>query len=191
MLSKEVGWKIGKIFVHCLNVIIPENGSKQGRLMKVLAEIELKKPLMRGTKLKLEDELIWVDFTYEKIPTFCFYCGIIGHQEKNCGQKIEDADKQNIVEGQYGEWLRVQRDWEGPKTVKAELPKSALVSLVKPAQRGEGNGEEGVITGRGDRGDTQNDNRVIEGVKKQEGTRARDAENSNVSLGGGRLFKKQ
>lgn len=71
--------------------------------MRVLAEIDLGKPIMRGTILKFEEELIWVDFKYEKIPTLCFYCGIIGHQEKNCGKNFEDAEKQVIIEGQYGE----------------------------------------------------------------------------------------
>lgn len=107
-VSKEVGWKIGKLFIHCRNVVIPESGSRSGRLMKILVDIDLGKPLMRGTKIKLEEELLWVDFTYEKLPTFYFYCGIIGHQEKNCDTKCEDAEHQTIVEGQYGEWMRVQ-----------------------------------------------------------------------------------
>lgn len=38
--SKQVVWKIGKIFVKCLNVIIPKNGSRNGRMMKVLKLIQ-------------------------------------------------------------------------------------------------------------------------------------------------------
>lgn len=53
--------------------------------------------------MKLADVLILVDFKYEKIPTFYFYCGILGHQKKYCGKKIEDAGKQMILEDQYGE----------------------------------------------------------------------------------------
>lgn len=75
------GWKIGKLFVHCHNVVLPKNGSRHGRVLKLLAEVELEKPLIRGTNLKLADESLWVDFKYEKIPTFCFYCGILGLQE--------------------------------------------------------------------------------------------------------------
>lgn len=60
--------------------------------MKVLVEIDLEKPLMRGIKMKLDEELFWLDFKYEKLSTFYFYCGIIGHQEKNCGKKGEDAE---------------------------------------------------------------------------------------------------
>lgn len=69
-LSKEVGWKIGKLFSKCLNVILSEYGSKAGRWLKLFVEIELDKPLMRGTYMKLDDEHVWVEFTYEYIPAF-------------------------------------------------------------------------------------------------------------------------
>lgn len=45
---KEVGWKVGQLFPSCFNVIIPENRSRDGRVLKILAEIELNKPLLRG-----------------------------------------------------------------------------------------------------------------------------------------------
>lgn len=106
--SKEVGWKLGSLFPKCLNVILPENGSKLGRMLKLLVEVNLSKPLLRGTKLKLEQELLWVDFKYEMLPTFCFYCGIVGHQEKNCDKKVRDSIASCVKEGQYGDWLRVQ-----------------------------------------------------------------------------------
>lgn len=58
--TKEVGWKLDILFHKCLNVIMSENGSKEGRWMKILAEIDLSKPLLRGTKLKLEDETVYL-----------------------------------------------------------------------------------------------------------------------------------
>lgn len=85
--SKEVGWKIGKLFHKCLNVILPENGSKQGRVIKILVEVELNKPLLRGTKINIDGEQEWIDFKYELLPSFCFYCGLIGHQEKSCEKR--------------------------------------------------------------------------------------------------------
>lgn len=55
-MAREVGWKIGKLFPHCLNVIIPKNGSKNGLLMKLLVEVDLEKPLLRGPKLKFDNK---------------------------------------------------------------------------------------------------------------------------------------
>lgn len=93
-VSKELGWKLGTLFHKCLNVILSENGSKLGSLIKILVEVELKNPLLRGTKLNLEGE------------QFCFYCGCIGHQENSCEVKVEDSQYDRVCEGQYGIWLR-------------------------------------------------------------------------------------
>lgn len=106
--SKEVGWKLGNLFPQCLNVIIPENGSASGKIIKLYAEVDLTKPLLRGTKLTLEDEMFWVEFKYESLPTLCFYCGILGHMEKSCDRKMQDSKDAKLCEGQYGEWMRVQ-----------------------------------------------------------------------------------
>lgn len=104
--SNEVGWKLGKLLLFCLNVVLPEHGSKEGRMLRLLVELELEKPLLRGTKIKLNDKLIWVDFKYEHLPTFCFYCGIMEHPEKVCERKMNDSKGNCICKGQYGEWLR-------------------------------------------------------------------------------------
>lgn len=80
--SKEVGWKLGKFFHKCLNVILPENGSKQGSLLKIFVEINLNKPLLRGTKINLDGKIEWVDFKYELLPSFCLYCGRIDIRKK-------------------------------------------------------------------------------------------------------------
>ena len=41
-------------------------------------------------------------FKYERLPTFCFSCGKIGHDKKHCGMVME----KQFIERQYGEWLR-------------------------------------------------------------------------------------
>lgn len=101
-----MGWKLSKFFHSCLNVVLPESGGKEGRLLKLLVELDLDKPLLRGTKLKLDNEVILVDFGYEQLPWFCFYCERIGHREKHCEAKMSDSRERCICEDQYSEWLR-------------------------------------------------------------------------------------
>lgn len=44
----------------------------------------------------------WVDFTYEHLPGFCFYYGMVGLQEKSCAKKMVDSQCEQVSEGQYG-----------------------------------------------------------------------------------------
>lgn len=40
------------------------------------------------------------------MATFCYYCEIVGHSEKNCIVRKGDARNKIISEGQYGDWLK-------------------------------------------------------------------------------------
>lgn len=89
-----------------MDVLIPDGGSKKGCHLKILAEIDLSKPLLRGTKLRLRDQVVWVRFEYERMATFCFYCGFVGHLEKSCASRLRDVRTGHLSEGQFGDWLR-------------------------------------------------------------------------------------
>lgn len=101
------------MFPRCFNVIIPKNGSINGRILKLYVEINLRKPLLRGTKVKLNNETVWVEFRYEQLLTFYFFGGIVGCQERMCERKVRDSTDSNICKGQYGEWMRGEWDSEG------------------------------------------------------------------------------
>ncbi|XP_019170974.1 PREDICTED: uncharacterized protein LOC109166477 [Ipomoea nil] len=52
---------------------------------RVRVEIEVAKPLKKGMWLKKDNgEWAKVDFRYERLPTFCFICGLLGHGDKFC-----------------------------------------------------------------------------------------------------------
>lgn len=92
----------------CFNVVTPEKGSRKGRVLKMLVEIELEKPLLRGIEIKLDKEMVWLDFRYELLTTFCFYSGGIGHSERSCQREMEDSRGNYITEDQYRVWLKTQ-----------------------------------------------------------------------------------
>lgn len=92
-MLKEVGCKIGKLFNQVNDVLILEFGSSRGIPIKILANVNLDKPLLRGTSIKLNGEMCWVDFKYEQLATFCYYCGRIGHSNWMCQIKREDLRK--------------------------------------------------------------------------------------------------
>lgn len=49
--SKDAGFKFKNLFENVTDVLILETGSKKGRHLKILAEVDLDKPLLRGCKI--------------------------------------------------------------------------------------------------------------------------------------------
>jgi hypothetical protein len=67
--------------------------------------LEISKPLRKGTHIGSKaDGIFWVDFKYEKLPQFCFYCGCVGHGEIGCVASKDDDE--HIKSKKLGPWLR-------------------------------------------------------------------------------------
>ncbi|CAA0823263.1 Unknown protein [Striga hermonthica] len=107
-ISTETGVKAGNVFDSIKDVIIPNSGNNflNGNVVRILASINLLEPIPRGTILRLGPEAHWIDFRYENLLTFCFYCGRIGHNERTCSFKKDDILGKKFRTGQFGEWLR-------------------------------------------------------------------------------------
>ncbi|XP_031106836.1 uncharacterized protein LOC116011413 [Ipomoea triloba] len=59
---------------------------------RIRVSINVTKPLRKGMRLKVENgDWVMVEFKYERLPTFCFLCGIIGHGEKFCPKSWEEV----------------------------------------------------------------------------------------------------
>lgn len=96
--------KIG-VFRKVKEVLLPPKSGKEGRHMKIFAEIDLLQPLARGTPVKLNGVMVWIEFKYERCPDFCSKCGIIGHGDKNCRLKMNS--NQPHRDTQFRPWMRV------------------------------------------------------------------------------------
>ncbi|KAM6550863.1 hypothetical protein CsatB_000671 [Cannabis sativa] len=74
---------------------------------RVRVTIDINKPLRRRMRLtKPDGTTFWATFKYERAPTFCFICGIIGHSERFC-VKLFDKPLDQIVKP-YGEFMRAK-----------------------------------------------------------------------------------
>ncbi|KAK5802547.1 hypothetical protein PVK06_030149 [Gossypium arboreum] len=74
---------------------------------RLKVKIDISKPLRRVVKFVSDagEEMIGV-IKYERLPDFCYLCGLIGHTTRRCqnnraGDVIEDSNLQ------YGSWMRV------------------------------------------------------------------------------------
>ncbi|CAA0825976.1 Unknown protein [Striga hermonthica] len=106
-LTIELGTKIGQVIGKVIDVLVPGVESMNEHIMKVQVEMNLREAIPRGTLITLGSNKRWVDFRYENLQAFSFYCGLIGHVDKNCSSKKGDFARNMLSLGQFGEWLRV------------------------------------------------------------------------------------
>jgi len=87
-----------------------KEANRIGKFLRIRTSLDLTKPLKRGSKLHFQGKDIWVDYKYERLPNFCFVCGRIGHQMRDCEDTEEnDQEGYNEVEEKdqaFGPWLR-------------------------------------------------------------------------------------
>ncbi|KAK4422188.1 hypothetical protein Salat_1801100 [Sesamum alatum] len=57
-------------------------------------------------KLRSPNEELTVLFMYERLPNFCYQCGILGHLLKDCPLSLNVGSNAEIESLQYGAWLR-------------------------------------------------------------------------------------
>lgn len=63
--------------------------------VRVRVAINVEKPLKRRMKIKREgDAWSWVNFKYERLSSFCFVCGKLGHAESDCSVVYDNPDKE-------------------------------------------------------------------------------------------------
>lgn len=100
-IAEQIGNAVG-IFVQN----DPNNfGGNWKSYMRIRVAIDINRPLRKKLKLrKNRREWVWVVFKYERLFTFCYFCGCVGHAERFCIKAME-ADTPT-GEYAYGPWLR-------------------------------------------------------------------------------------
>ena len=101
-IGKDIGNKIGRV----LEVDKRAMQADQAKFLRIIVEVQIDKPLRRGggggNVKNDEGGRFWVDFRYERLRTFCYRCGILGHDEKHC----QASSLEQLSGRQYGEWLK-------------------------------------------------------------------------------------
>ncbi|XP_012848359.1 PREDICTED: uncharacterized protein At4g02000-like [Erythranthe guttata] len=101
-VAKRVASRIGE-FVQLLN----EKTLDVSEYMRVKVSLDVKQRLKRGIYLhEVEGTKVWIDFKYERLPAFCFLCGVLGHSENKCPARYEDDFTDPGDNLPYGIWMR-------------------------------------------------------------------------------------
>ncbi|KAI4981448.1 hypothetical protein ZWY2020_021940 [Hordeum vulgare] len=94
-MDRDVGELIGNGVGEFMEVEVGDDDRAEGEYLKVKVRIDIKKPLMRGTMMQFGEKgkSEWCPFEYEYLPEFCYTCGIIGHEAKECSVKLTRGEK--------------------------------------------------------------------------------------------------
>ncbi|CAN1810795.1 hypothetical protein LINPERHAP1_LOCUS26031 [Linum perenne] len=65
--------------------------------MRIRVRLDIREPIKREKKLKRPSgECVLAKFRYEKLPTFCFICGRLGHIDRHCEIYFRLPDEQIV-----------------------------------------------------------------------------------------------
>jgi hypothetical protein len=83
-MSAAMGHQIGKSVGIVEDVETEDDGVGWGTYLRVKIRLDIAKPLARGRVLKINGSDTWVAFQYERLPKFCYHCGVIKHGVAGC-----------------------------------------------------------------------------------------------------------
>lgn len=115
----------------------PNNfGGTWRSFFRIRVTLKISEPLKRRMKLRLrEGAFQWVTFKYERLSTFCFCCGLLGHSDRFCRKAYEENIEPKDYP--YGGWLRVggkrQAKPVGAQWLLADLPSTPTFVPSTPA----------------------------------------------------------
>ncbi|XP_050212839.1 uncharacterized protein LOC126664483 isoform X2 [Mercurialis annua] len=103
-LNREAGLNLGSQIGEVIEVDPGASGDCLGKYMRVRVTVDITKPLKRGLKVKVNSEgaIVMALLRYERLPEFCFKCGIIGHPLLECDVNLNS--KVNVYK--YNELIR-------------------------------------------------------------------------------------
>jgi len=103
MKKKELAEKVArKVGNPPITVIVDEGRINPSSYLRAQVFMELDKALVRVVPITIKEskrDLV----QYEKLPIFCYFCGLIGHEMTECGDGVHD-----ITKCQWGDWLLVK-----------------------------------------------------------------------------------
>ena len=102
-LSEEVGRDLGNSLGRYIEIDKRSWLLEQAKLMRIQVDLPLNKPLRKGGNVvNLNGSKTWVTFKFERLPCFCFQCGLLGHDERHCASFPYNPNSPK----QYGVWLK-------------------------------------------------------------------------------------
>ncbi|XP_045807554.1 uncharacterized protein LOC123904150 [Trifolium pratense] len=106
-MSQKVGKNVGDYIGEFLEYDEKNDSLSWRKYMRIRVLIDVRLPLKKSKKIKKPgEESKLIQFKYERLGTFCYVCGLLGHAENKC-PKLFDMETTKVVRG-WGPELRAE-----------------------------------------------------------------------------------
>lgn len=141
-LAEKVAAKVGE---PPFTVVVNEGKINPTSTLRARVYLDVNIPLVRFVPITLKE---WKKYPvlYEKLPDFCFYCGLMGHTVEECGDGVHDPRT-----CEWGDWLL----WNSDPPVYAPGAGGSMNGAGRGGRTG-GRGARGGRQGRGGFGGGRN-----------------------------------
>ena len=104
MVSPIVASKVGSRLGVVEEVKKRRQQDEQNIFMRVRVALPIAKPLCRGSYIAGPDgEHTRIQFKYKRMPIFCHFCGLLGHNLRHCASHYAAEKNGGVGEYQYGD----------------------------------------------------------------------------------------
>ncbi|CAN0908429.1 hypothetical protein LINGRAHAP2_LOCUS25280 [Linum grandiflorum] len=155
--QRDIFVGLGNLIGRFIRIDTPTLRSARGKFARIAVEINVAEPVATGVLL----DGVWQDVEYENLPSFCFECGLLGHEVSCCPRldslvvvpdsrvagaplPVPPAGEEEPSRSEFGPWLTVQRKVRGIK--KASLPPVSNGFDSKEARKGKSISQTGTST---------------------------------------------
>lgn len=81
------------------------------KYLRVRVSIDILELLCRGRKACIgSTSLTWVDFWYERLSIFCYWCEKLDRDDRDCSLWIQSKESLGLEDRQYGPWLEANSE---------------------------------------------------------------------------------
>ncbi|KAK7820275.1 hypothetical protein CFP56_038985 [Quercus suber] len=102
-------------------------------------KLDISQPLSRGRTIRMGGSKTgWVDFRYERLPIFCYWCRRIDHDDRDSPLWINSKESLGSKDKQFGPWLRADSE-------HLQRPMVTEVDKQKPSESNRGGKSSGKV----------------------------------------------
>ncbi|KAF8395337.1 hypothetical protein HHK36_019282 [Tetracentron sinense] len=108
-ITRRIGMQLGSDIGCVEDVDIPFGGILGGKFIRIRVCINLNRPLVQFVIAKRKNaEPRFLEVKYERLPIFCFKCGKIGHDNRQCSTLTDSGGEKEATLLPFGVWLKAE-----------------------------------------------------------------------------------